>query len=235
MDMRQSILMVEDEEAIARPLVSALGRELFEVDVVSTAADALDALTRSDPDLVLLDLSLPDGDGKDVCKEIRKSSDVPIIMVTARGEELDRVVGLELGADDYVAKPFSSRELVARIRAVLRRSGSSPDRSHLRIGDIFMDPAARRVEKGGHVVELTAKEFDLLHLLMARAGDVVTREEIMEEVWDEHWFGSTKTLDVHIAWLRKKIEADPGTPVYITTLRGVGFRFASDEDARAAV
>lgn len=233
--MKQSILLVEDEDAIARPLVAALERESFEVEVMSTGVDALDAVTRREPDLVLLDLSLPDTDGKDVCKEIRKSSDVPIIMVTARGEELDRIVGLELGADDYVAKPFSSRELVARIRAVLRRSRNGRDRSLIRIGDVDIDPAARRVEKRGRAVDLTAKEFDLLLLLMTRAGNVVTREEIMEEVWDEHWFGSTKTLDVHIASLRKKIEDDPSIPVYITTLRGVGFRFATDEDARSAV
>jgi two-component system response regulator RegX3 len=233
--MRTSVLLVEDEDAIARPLVSALERELFQVDVASTGAEALDALERTKPDLVLLDLSLPDTDGKDVCKEIRKTSDVPIIMVTARGEELDRVVGLELGADDYVAKPFSSRELIARMRAVLRRADRSHDRTFIQVGELVMDAGARRVEKGGRSVDLTAKEFDLLRLLMEHAGDVVTREEVMDEVWDENWFGSTKTLDVHIATLRKKIESDPGNPVYITTLRGVGFRFASDSDARAAV
>jgi DNA-binding response OmpR family regulator len=154
-------------------------------------------------------------------------------MLTARGEEVDRVVGLELGADDYVVKPFSARELAARIRAILRRgrSGGRPDA--VGVGPIRLDAASRTVTKHGRPVELAAREFDLLHLLMSRAGSVVRREEIMDLVWDEHWFGSTKTLDVHVSWLRKKLEDEPAQPVYITTSRGVGFRFAAPEDIAA--
>jgi DNA-binding response OmpR family regulator len=152
-------------------------------------------------------------------------------MLTARGEEIDRVLGLELGADDYVVKPFSARELTARIRAIMRR-GKSPDRRHaIEIGAVRLDPASRTVTKNGKPIELAAKEFDLLHLLMMSAGEVLRREQIMDEVWDPHWFGPTKTLDVHVSWLRKKIEDDPVQPRYITTIRGVGFRFLAAEEA----
>jgi DNA-binding response OmpR family regulator len=155
-------------------------------------------------------------------------------MLTARGEEIDRIVGLELGADDYMVKPFSVAELVARIRAIQRRGrGSGARRATISIGTLTLDPTARVASKSGLPLDLAAKEFDLLHLLMSRAGEVVGREEIMDQVWDAHWFGSTKTLDVHISWLRKKIEDDPRTPRYITTVRGVGFRF-SDPDADAS-
>jgi DNA-binding response OmpR family regulator len=173
---------------------------------------------------------LPDGDGRDLCREIRHTSDVPIIMLTARGEEVDKIVGLELGADDYVVKPFSAGELVARMRAIMRRGRATARKGPVEIGEIALDPAARTVTKGGQPVELAAKEFDLLHMLMANAGQVMKREEIMDEVWDPHWFGPTKTLDVHISWVRKKIEDDAASPVYITTVRGVGFRFAAPED-----
>jgi DNA-binding response OmpR family regulator len=149
-------------------------------------------------------------------------------MLTARGEEVDRIVGLELGADDYVVKPFSAGELVARIRAIQRRGRASAGaRAPMIVGAVALDPSSRTVTKSGEPIELAAKEFDLLRMLMSRAGEVVGREEIMDEVWDPHWFGSTKTLDVHISWLRKKIENDPANPTYITTVRGVGFRFAS--------
>jgi two-component system, OmpR family, response regulator RegX3 len=173
---------------------------------------------------------LPDGDGRDLCREIRKASDVPIVMLTARGEEVDRIVGLELGADDYVVKPFSASELVARIRAILRRGQSTARQGPYEIGAIKLDPGARIVSKNGMTVELAAKEFDLLHLLMSSAGTVLQREHIMDEVWDPHWFGPTKTLDVHVSWLRKKLEDDPANPRYITTVRGVGFRFATPDD-----
>jgi two-component system alkaline phosphatase synthesis response regulator PhoP len=163
----------------------------------------------------------------------RPASDVPIVMLTARGEDADKIVGLELGADDYVVKPFSAGELVARIRAILRR-GRAPDTdTPIEVGDILLDPAARTVKKRGESVGLAAREFDLLAMLMANRGVVVRREAIMDEVWDAHWFGSTKTLDVHIAWLRKKLEDDPSRPTYITTVRGVGFRFAADETSSA--
>lgn len=222
--------MVEDEETISEPLAESLEREGFAAEVVATLEAARDAYERQAPDLVLLDLMLPDGDGRDLAREIRKGSDVPIIMLTARGEEIDLVLGLELGADDYVVKPFSVRELTARIRAIMRRGKLSERRGAIDVGQIHLDPASRTVTKRGEPVEMAAREFDLLHLLMANAGQVVRREAIMDEVWDPHWFGPTKTLDVHISWIRKKIEDDPSDPRYIKTIRGVGFRFASDED-----
>jgi DNA-binding response OmpR family regulator len=186
--------------------------------------------SRGEPDFLLLDVMLPDGDGRDLAREVRKTSDVPIVMLTARGEEIDRIVGLELGADDYVVKPFSARELVARLRAIQRRGKGTARKGAIEIGAVALDPGARTCTKGGEPVELAAKEFDLLHLLMARAGTVLRREEIMDEVWDPHWFGPTKTLDVHVSWLRKKLEDDPAHPRYITTVRGVGFRFATPDD-----
>jgi two-component system, OmpR family, response regulator RegX3 len=228
--MNTRVLVVEDEPSISEPLADHLVREGFEPSVAGSIADARSTFAETDPDVVLLDVMLPDGDGRDLCRELRAGSDVIIVMLTARGEELDRVVGLELGADDYVVKPFSVRELVARIRAIQRRGRQSgARRATITIGDLTIDAAARTVTKADEPIDLTAKEFDLLHLLMSRAGEVVGREEIMDEVWDPHWFGPTKTLDVHISWLRKKIEDDPSDPRYITTVRGVGFRFAAPE------
>jgi len=225
------VLIVEDESGIAEPLSSHLSREGFDPAVASTVEIAREALKATPPDVVLLDVMLPDGDGRDLCREIRTSSDVPIVMLTARGEDVDRIVGLEIGADDYVVKPFSAGELVARIRAILRRGRSRGADGPIEVGDIRLEPAARIVTKRGEPVTLAAREFDLLAMLMANRGTVVRREAIMDEVWDAHWFGSTKTLDVHIAWLRKKIEDDPAHPTYITTVRGVGFRFADDDVA----
>ena len=228
--MTTRVLLVEDEEAISEPLAEHLAREGFEAEVVGTIVAAHAAFERAEPDLILLDVMLPDGDGRDLCREVRKTSDVPIIMLTARGEEIDRIVGLELGSDDYVVKPFSAGELVARIRAIQRRGrAASGSRVPMTVGAIVLDPSSRTVTKGDEPIELAAKEFDLLHMLMSRAGEVIGREEIMDEVWDPHWFGSTKTLDVHISWLRKKIEDDPADPVYITTVRGVGFRFSAPD------
>jgi two-component system response regulator RegX3 len=223
------ILLVEDEESISEPLAEHLERDGFEPEVAATVAEARAALEREMPDLILLDVMLPDGDGRDLAREVRRTSDVPIIMLTARGEEIDRVLGLELGADDYVVKPFSARELSARIRAILRRGREDRRPGPIEIGDLVLDPAARTLTKGGEPVELTAREFDLLHLLMANAGQVVRREQIMDEVWDPHWFGPTKTLDVHISWLRKKLGDDAQDPRYIATVRGVGFRFLLPE------
>ncbi len=228
--MKPRVLVVEDETSISEPLAEHLAREGFDPEVAGTLAEASAAYEDGEPDFLLLDVMLPDGDGRDLCREIRRHSDVPIIMLTARGEEVDRIVGLELGADDYVVKPFSAGELVARMRAIMRRGRAGNDdatRSPIAIGAITLDPSSRTVTKGDEDVQLAAKEFDLLQLLMSRAGEVVPREQIMDEVWDPHWFGPTKTLDVHISWLRKKLEDDPSHPRYITTSRGVGFRFAA--------
>ena len=223
--MGTRILVVEDEPGIAEPLVAHLEREGFEATAVGSVADARDAVDGGPPDAIVLDVMLPDGDGRDLCRELRTASDVPILLLTARGADADRIVGLEIGADDYIVKPFSAGELVARIRAILRRTGRVSARHVIEIADLRLDLDARTLTKGGTPVTLAAREFDLLALLMSRAGTVVRREDIMDEVWDPHWFGSTKTLDVHIAWLRKKLDDDPAHPRYITTIRGVGFRF----------
>jgi DNA-binding response OmpR family regulator len=225
------ILLVEDETAIAEPFARILGREGFTVTIAPTIARARDRFAAEAPDLVLLDLALPDGDGRDLARELRARSAVPIIMLTARGTETDRVVGLELGADDYVVKPFSSPEVIARIRAVLRRTSDAAPReappADLHIGPLSLSAASRRATLDDEPLELTRKEFDLLRELMRHPGQVVTREELMARVWDENWFGSTKTLDVHIGWLRRKLHDDAAHPHWIETVRGIGFRFAA--------
>ncbi|MEA2323322.1 MAG: two-component system, OmpR family, response regulator RegX3 [Solirubrobacteraceae bacterium] len=227
---RRTILLVEDEPAIAEPLAETLTREGFVLEVAGTVADAIEAVGRVRPDLILLDLMLPDGSGYDVCREVRRTSHVPIIMLTARGEEADRVIGLELGADDYVVKPFSAREVAARVRAVLRRAAApapapAAQEGAVQVGDVRLDPATRSVTRDGEPVEVTRKEFELLRLLMGSAGAVVTRERLIDEVWDTNWFGSTKTLDVHVSALRRKLGDDSAAPRYIHTVRGVGFMF----------
>jgi DNA-binding response OmpR family regulator len=229
---KRKVLVVEDEESIAEPLAAALEREGFSAVLAPTAAAALEAFRTRTPDLVLLDVMLPDGDGRDVLRQIRASSRVPVIMLTARGEEMDRVIGLELGADDYVPKPFSAAELLARIRAVLRRTASpAPSASSvLEIGDIRVDLNTREATRNGEAIQLTLKEFELLRMLMEEAGKVVKRTDLMDEIWDPNWYGSMKTLDVHVSSLRKKIGDDPSDPHYIKTVRGVGFRFASPEE-----
>jgi two-component system response regulator RegX3 len=227
---RRTILMVEDEPSITAPLIEALEREGFESAVARTASDGISLAGELGPDLVLLDVMLPDGSGYDVCRELRRSSEVPIIMLTARGEETDRIVGLEVGADDYVVKPFSARELVARIRAVLRRArptGEPAGDEPLEVGDVRLDPARHEVTQAGLPVELTRKEFEVLRLLMRNAGAVVSREQLIDEVWDVNWFGPTKTLDVHVSGLRRKLGDDSAAPRYLHTVRGVGFRFAA--------
>ena len=224
---RRTILVVEDEESITTPLVEALAREGFDATVARTAAEALELAERTHPELVLLDLMLPDGSGFDVLRELRRSSALPVIVVSARVEEADRVVGLELGADDYVVKPFSAREVAARIRAVLRRSErDEPAPQGIQIGDLHLDLRSRTVAKGGAPIELSRKEFDVLALLMREAGAAVTRERLLEDVWQTTWYGSTKTLDVHVSGLRRKLGDDPEAPRYLHTIRGVGFRFA---------
>src|SRR5690242_10797036 len=213
------VLVVEDEESIAEPLAEGLRREGFVVSVARTGAEALAA---GETDIVLLDLRLPDIDGLDVCRALRARSDVPIIVVTARGEESDRVVGLELGADDYVVKPFGLRELIARIRAVSRRTSarSANGDGPLHVGDLTVDVRARRALLGGRDLELTPKEFDLLTALAADPGAAISRRRLLEEVWETSWYGSAKTIDVHVASLRRKL----GDPGLIETVRGVGFR-----------
>jgi two-component system response regulator RegX3 len=233
---RPRILFVEDERSISEPFSKALAREGFEPHVAGTAARALELAERLDPDLILLDLHLPDGDGRDVCRTIRARSGVPIIILTARGTETDRIVGLELGADDYVVKPFSGAEVIARIRAVLRRAkpaaqapGDAPEEP-ISIDALHVDLAARRATLDGQELALSRKEFDLLAELMRNAGRVVTREALMDRVWDENWFGSTKTLDVHVRWLRGKLGETAENAHYLQTVRGVGFRFRGPEE-----
>lgn len=225
--MATRLLVVEDDLSIAHPLTAGLTREGYEVDLASTAAEAL---SRPQPDLVLLDLGLPDLDGRDVCRLLRARSQVPIIVVTARGDELDRVVLLELGADDYVVKPFGFRELVARIRAVLRRTAGAvaarAEETTLRVGALHIDLRTRQVSYSSRPVTLTPREYDLLLYLARDPETVLTREQIIAAVWDENWWGSTKTLDVHVASLRKKLRAE-----VIETVRGVGFRLVSVDSA----
>jgi two-component system, OmpR family, response regulator RegX3 len=217
-DLHMRVLLVEDEEAIAEPLADRLRREGYAVTWVGNAADAIAA---SEHDLVLLDLRLPDRDGFEVCRELRARSGVPIIVISARGDEVDRVVGLELGADDYLVKPFGIRELLARINAVTRRTGErAPASTVIRIGALTVDGEARRALLGGDEIDLTAKEFDLLAALAARPGAVVSRRRLLDEVWDGRHNLATKTIDVHVASLRRKL----GDPGWIQTVRGVGFR-----------
>ena len=211
------ILLVEDEDSIAEPLVAGLRREGYDVDRAATVAAALAA---APADLVLLDLRLPDGDGLDVCRALRERGDTPIIVVTARGEEADRVVGLELGADDYVVKPFGLRELIARIRAVTRRTTTRSPQTALQVGPLVVDERARLASLDGRELELTPKEFDVLAALARDPGAAVSRRRLLEEVWETTWYGSSKTIDVHVAALRRKL----GDASLIETVRGVGFR-----------
>jgi DNA-binding response OmpR family regulator len=232
--VKPRVLFVEDESSIYEPFSKALAREGFEPVVARTAARALELAEDGDFAIVLLDLTLPDGDGRDVCRALRRTSSVPILMLTARGTEADRIVGLELGADDYVVKPFSGGEVIARIRAILRRATPAGDAEQppepVAVGELEVDPAARRARLKGEELQLSRKEFDLLSELIRHAGRVVTREQLMDRVWDENWFGSTKTLDVHIRWLRQKLGDDPADPRYLHTVRGVGFRFTAPEE-----
>ncbi len=232
MPRKPRVLFVEDESSISGPFSKALAREGFEPIVAATAARALELADQIDPDIVLLDLTLPDGDGRDVCRALRRRSNVPILMLTARGTETDRIVGLEIGADDYVVKPFSGAEVIARIRAVLRRSApeAAGPAEPVTVGELTVDPGSRRAHLAGEELQLSRKEFDLLVELIGHAGRVVTREDLMARVWDENWFGSTKTLDVHVRWLRQKLRESPDAPRYLHTVRGVGFRFTAPEE-----
>jgi DNA-binding response OmpR family regulator len=217
-----SILLVEDDLAIAQPLLRALEREGFEVAHVTHGDDALTAPSDA-VDIVLLDLNLPDLDGLSVCRTLRaRDEHLPIIMLTARSEEADIVVGLDAGADDYITKPFRLAELLARVRVRLRLA---TPRQPPRVQGVLVDPEAHRAWQDETELELTPKEFDVLTLLVVDAGRVVARQRLMQEVWDEHYFGSTRTLDMHISSLRRKLGDDPASPRLITTVRGVGFRF----------
>lgn len=229
---KEVVLVVEDEESFVEALRVGLAREGFRVEV---ARDGVEAITRFDtvrPDLVLLDVMLPKASGIDVCRQIRKKSQVPIIMVTAKSSEIDTVVGLEVGADDYITKPYRLTELVARMRAVLRRAsldssttGASLGPMAIEIDGITLDPEVHEVTVDGAVVAMPLKEFELLHLLLANAGRVVSRENIIDRIWGMDYVGDTKTLDVHIKRLRSKIESDPSNPTRIVTIRGLGYKF----------
>jgi two-component system response regulator RegX3 len=221
------VLVVEDEESFSDALSYMLRREGYEVEVAETGPDALTLFDRTGADLVLLDLMLPGLSGTEVCRELRNRSKVPIIMVTARDTEVDKVVGLELGADDYVTKPFSSRELVARVRAVLRRGAEADEliTSTVEAGPVRMDVERHVVSVDGHAVGLPLKEFDLLELLLRNSGRVLTRGQLIDRVWGSDYVGDTKTLDVHVKRLRAKIEPDPGNPKYLVTVRGLGYKF----------
>jgi len=221
------VLVVEDEESFSDALSYMLRREGYEVEVAATGPDALTVFERAGADLVLLDMMLPGLSGTEVCRTLRTRSNVPIIIVTARDAEVDKVVGLELGADDYVTKPFSSRELVARIRAVLRR-GAEPEElmtGTVEAGPVRMDVDRHVVSVDGAHIAMPLKEFDLLELLLRNAGRVLTRGQLIDRVWGADYVGDTKTLDVHVKRLRSKIEPDPANPKYLVTVRGLGYKF----------
>ena len=227
------ILLIDDEPLITDSLTYSLTREGFQVESVGDGLLALQAIQDFKPDLVVLDLMLPGLGGMEICRRLRTTSTVPVIMLTARGEEIDRVLGLEVGADDYLAKPFSFRELLARIRSILRRVELDRQETQLQpvsVGYLNLDPVARRVFKKEQELQLSAREFDLLSNLMKNAGRALSRYELLNLVWGEGWIGDQRTLDVHIRWLRLKIEEDPAIPLYIQTVRGHGYRFAGPEE-----
>jgi DNA-binding response OmpR family regulator len=221
------VLLAEDDLLISEPLARALRREGYDVDVREEGSSALDIALRGDPDVVVLDLGLPGLDGLEVCRRLRaEGHGTPVLILTARADEVDTVVGLDAGADDYVTKPFRLAELLARVRALLRRG--SDDAPASGVQGVRIDVDSRRAWVGEEELSLTAKEFDLLRVLLRDAGKVVTREQLMREVWDTTWWGSTKTLDMHVSWLRRKLGDDAASPRFISTVRGVGFRFERD-------
>jgi len=225
------ILIVEDESSFSEALAFLLGKEGFETVVAEDGRQALDTFAREGADLILLDLMIPEVSGVEVCRTIRTSSNVPIIMLTAKDAEIDKVVGLELGADDYVTKPYSSRELIARIKAVLRRGvpedGSVQEQDLMEVGPVRLNIGKHQVSVKGVPVSLPLKEFELLEFLMRNSGRVLTRSQLIDRVWGGDYYGDTKTLDVHIKRLRAKIEADPANPVLIQTIRGLGYKLES--------
>ncbi len=227
------ILIVDDEPVIVDSLAYSLRREGYEVSIAENGPDALDLFERDHPDLIVLDIMLPGLDGLEVCKRLRLKSTVPIIMLTARSDEVDKILGLEIGADDYLPKPFSFRELLARIRSLFRRVAldqQSDGGSMLKIGNLMIDGVARKAIKNQLEIQLSAREFDLLYFLMSQAGRACSRQELLNQVWGMEWSGDPRTLEVHIRWLRLKIEDDPTNPGYIQTVRGYGYRFISPDE-----
>ena len=224
----RTVLVIEDESSLASTLSYNLRKNGFNVVSAQDGVEGLRAVRRDHPDVIVLDLMLPKMDGLEVCRRVRAESDVPILMLTAKSEELDKVVGLEMGADDYLTKPFSMRELMARVRALLRRATArEPDAESQRIsfGEVVLDPRGRVVHRGGEEIMLKPKEFDLLYFLVRNAGQVFTREHILENVWGYDFFGGSRTVDVHVRWLRERLEETPAKPQHLLTVRGVGYKF----------
>ncbi|MGO4896743.1 response regulator transcription factor [Clostridium perfringens] len=228
----KKVLIVDDEEHIRELIKFNLKKEGYDIEVAINGVEALNIIREIKFDLILLDLMLPEIDGLEVCKEIRRNeetSDIPVMMITAKGEEFDKVLGLELGADDYITKPFSIRELMARVKALLRRSNFKKEENIIKFGDVVVNFKTREVTKGTQNVELTLKEFELLKLLIKNKGNILTRELLLDKIWGYEYIGETRTVDVHIRHLRKKIESDDKNPQYIQTIRGVGYKFTSNE------
>ncbi len=227
-----SVLLVDDEIMITSPLAHALTQAGYQVTVADNGRDGLALAREKKPDVVVLDVMMPQMDGWDVCRALRQDSTVPILMLTALGDEVDRILGLELGADDYLTKPFSTRELIARLKALLRRveldRRQQTAGNQIILGNIRLELNTHRAFKDGQELPLRQKEYDLLSLLISRPGEVITRAEFFDRVWGTDWLGDTRTLDVHIRWLREKIEVDPSQPRLIQTVRGVGYRFAAE-------
>lgn len=233
-----TILLIDDEKMITTPLAQQLRQSGYRVLVAHDGRTGLEISQTENPDLIILDVLMPQMDGWEVCKAIRQDNPVPILMLTALGDEVDRILGLELGADDYLTKPFSTRELKARIRALLRRveldrAGQPQKTAEFQAGQIRLNIDTRQAYKGNDLLTLRYKEFELLSLLLSRSGEVVSRAELFDKVWGTDWLGDTRTLDVHIRWLREKIEDDPGQPRYIQTVRGVGYRFTASEEGQS--
>ena len=228
----KKVLIVDDEEHIRELIKFNLKKEGYDTEVAVNGTEALKLIREIKFDLILLDLMLPEIDGLEVCKEIRRNeetSDIPVMMITAKGEEFDKVLGLELGADDYITKRFSIRELMARVKALLRRSNVKKEENIIKFGDVVVNFKTREVTKGTQNVELTLKEFELLKLLIKNKGNILTRELLLDKIWGYEYIGETRTVDVHIRHLRKKIESDDKNPQYIQTIRGVGYKFTSNE------
>lgn len=227
---KEKVLVVDDEKTLVKALKFNLEKEGFKVEEAYNGEEALQKVAALNPDIIVLDLMLPGLDGFEVCRQIRKKQEIPIIMLTARGDDIDKVLGLELGADDYMTKPFNPRELVARIKAILRRSGAREEalRKHIQIGGLEIDLLQHRVRAGNREIDLTAKEFALLSFLASNAGRVYSREQLLEQVWGYNYYGDARTVDVHIRHLREKIEIDPANPELIITVWGTGYKFREE-------